>query len=72
MLYQRKISRGDALSAKLAFQLQNARYVMAGAQTLGVMSCMFLLWYQYSPLPIPAWGIGMLVLSFLQLSLIHI
>ncbi len=66
MLYQRKISRGDALSAKLAFQLQNARYVMAGAQTLGVMSCMFLLWYQYSPLPIPAWGIGMLVLSFLQ------
>ena len=30
------------------------------------MSCMLLLWYQYSPLPIPAWGIGMLVLSFLQ------
>ena len=66
MLYQRKISRGDALSAKLAFQLQNARYVMAGAQTLGVLSGMFLLWFQYSPLPIPAWGIGMLLLSFLQ------
>jgi hypothetical protein len=66
MLYQRKISKGDALSAKLGFQLQTTRYVLAGTQMLGVCGGMFLLWYQSVPLPTPAWGIGMLILSFVQ------
>ena len=66
MLYQRKISKGEALSAKLGFQLQTTRYVLAGAQMLGVCGGMFLLWYQSVPLPTPAWGVGMLILSFIQ------
>ena len=63
MLYQRKISRTDSLAAKLAFQLQTARFAGIGSQVLAVGAVAALLWYQNLPIELPLWCAAMLLLA---------
>ncbi len=62
MLYQRKISSSDLLSAKLELQLQHARYALVGAQAVGVASIVALAWFQISQVLLLLWAAGMFVL----------
>ena len=66
MLYQRKISRDDSLGAKLAFQLQTARFAGVGAQVLAVAAVASLLRYQSLPVSLPVWCGAMLMLALGQ------
>ena len=63
MLYQRKISKTDSLAAKLAFQLQTARFAGIGSQVLAVGAVAALLWYQNLPIELPLWCAAMLLLA---------
>lgn len=61
MLYQRKISSSDLLSAKLGLQLQHARYALVGAQAVGVAAIVALTWFQVTDIFLLTWAAAMFV-----------
>ena len=66
MLYQRKISSAELLSAKLELQLHHARFALVGAQAVGVAAIVALAWYQLSQVELLLWAVGMFILQLVN------
>jgi len=66
MLYQRKISSAELLSAKLELQLHHARFALVGAQAVGVAAIVALAWYQLSQVELLLWAVGMFIVQLVN------